>query len=445
MAQITHLKLITLVFSFFFSSSDGLKITTRLIHRDSIFSPHFNASLTTADLAKRMVGASLARHSSSVLLRPSDDEAGGEQQDITPELLWTTKKHDVVFYVNFSIGDPPVPQLAMMDTGSNLLWVRCPPCTPHCSSRSGATYFYTWHSKTYSPLPCTNDKNCAMCTSSEACMFKIEYPKAISTGVYATEQLTFRTNDDDTNMTIVPNVLFGCSEIETGGNDIDPSANGIMGLSYGYKESSGRDLLPEERDPLISRLGGKFSYCIGTTTNRSYPHNRLSFGDAASFLGKSTPLFSSHGYYYIDLNNISIGDSQMMNIDPVVFKHGTIIDSGAELTILRPEAIDAVKEEVRREAESLNVHEVRPPLQVLELCYKGTIEEEGNGFKSFGFHFNGGAELKVDKYGMFLQVTEDIFCLAIMRFGLFQSLWTTGQEKSNFCPKPRSQTPKPIN
>ncbi|CAN0913779.1 Probable aspartic protease At2g35615 [Linum grandiflorum] len=342
MKLVTHFFLF--LFLFVISSANGLKITTRLIHRDSIFSPHFNASLTTTDLASRMVGASLARHSASVLVRTSDDE-GGELASITPPLIWVENKIHVVFYVNFSIGDPPVPQLAVLDTGSSLLWVRCPPCT-HCSSITGATYFYPSNSKTYSPLPCTNDY-CTKCTpgrwpwsAGKECMFRIEYPDLQSIGVYAYDQMTFRTNDNDKNTTTVPGVLFGCSQTEIGRDYVDLYANGIMGLGKGF-------------------------------------------------------------------------------------------DSGTELTLLRPEAYDAVKAEVRSEAKLLDLREVRSPVKNLELCFRGTIDEEGNAFNNFGFHFDEGAELMVDNFGMFWQVSDDIFCLAITRSKDFNIVGMIAQQGYN--------------
>ncbi|CAN1837233.1 Probable aspartic protease At2g35615 [Linum perenne] len=66
-----------------------------------------------------------------------------------------------IFYVNFSIGQPTVPQLAIMDTGSDMLWVNCLPCIP-CAPISGALLFDPLKSKTYFPRPCT--RNCMQCT-----------------------------------------------------------------------------------------------------------------------------------------------------------------------------------------------------------------------------------------------------------------------------------------
>ncbi|CAN1185017.1 Probable aspartic protease At2g35615 [Linum perenne] len=141
-------------FIFLFSSlslitSNDLTITTRLIHRDSLLS-----SLETfAGRAARSLKSSTARHAyiSSVRLNRQHGANIGLVEAIN---------HNI-FYVNFSIGNPPIPQLAVMDTIGDLLWVKCLPCSP-CSSTSGMTFFDPTKSKTFIPRQCT--KGCWGCT-----------------------------------------------------------------------------------------------------------------------------------------------------------------------------------------------------------------------------------------------------------------------------------------
>ncbi|CAN1811687.1 Probable aspartic protease At2g35615 [Linum perenne] len=243
-----HITILITLFLLFFptSSADHLKlITTRLIHRDSNLSPFHNVATILDDRATRMVETSLARH--AYLSSISNDKL----PSVEARMSWGIKNN--VFYVNFSIGDPPVPQLALLDTGSGLLWLRCPPC--------GQT----------------------------------------SQGVFATEQLTFRTSDGGT--ATVPKLLFGCSTLETGHNDLDPRVNGILGLGTWTPG------MPRGAKSLVTQLGSKFSYCVG----------------------------------------------------------------------------------------------------------RGSVDREAKGFPVLGLHFVGGAELIMDNFGMFLQVRQGIFCLAIVR------------------------------
>ncbi|CAN1166704.1 Probable aspartic protease At2g35615 [Linum perenne] len=146
----------TTLFIFFFSSIitiQGLTIKTRLIHRDSYHSPLYDPAKTIADLANESLRSSIARHEHTSSL--SNNGSGG----VGAELVNAIKNN--LFYANFSIGYPPVPQLGIMDTGSSFLWVKCLPCSP-CSPSSGGTFFDPTKSKTYVPRPCT--KECSKCT-----------------------------------------------------------------------------------------------------------------------------------------------------------------------------------------------------------------------------------------------------------------------------------------
>ncbi|CAN1328414.1 Probable aspartic protease At2g35615 [Linum perenne] len=144
----------TTLFIIFFSSIitiHGLTIKTRLIHRDSYHSPLYDPAKTIADLADESLRSSIARHEHTLSL--SDNGSGG----IDAELVNAIKVN--IFYANFSIGYPPVPQLGVMDTGSDFLWVKCLPCSP-CSSSSGGTIFDPTKSKTYMFKQVEDDKFC---------------------------------------------------------------------------------------------------------------------------------------------------------------------------------------------------------------------------------------------------------------------------------------------
>ncbi|CAI0394730.1 unnamed protein product [Linum tenue] len=290
MAARTSIPLFPFFIFLFFSisplTSHCFKITTQLIHRDSHLSPLYNASLTAADRAGRIVESSLARRAYLSAVNddePEDSIVGG----IEARLVWGTKYN--IFYVRFSIGQPPVKQLALLDTGSDLLWLKCPPCSP-CPVDSGATFFYSFESKTYSPRPCTTA--CKKCTDYLG--------GQTSEGVYATDQLVFGTTDG--RCTVVPKVLFGCCSKLTGPNVLDGQVNGVLGLAGGSYSS-----LPRGEESIVTRLGSKFSYCVGSLADVTYPHNRLSFGDAVDLVGDWTPLYLDHGNYYVQMFGISLG------------------------------------------------------------------------------------------------------------------------------------------
>ncbi|CAN1166763.1 Probable aspartic protease At2g35615 [Linum perenne] len=351
-----------------FTHSHGFKITTRLIHRDSIYSPLYNASETTEDRAKRVLQSSLARH-----------DYLSSSSGIETELVLV--KGSNVFHVNISIGEPPVPQLVIMDTGSDMLWVKCLPCSP-CSSTVGVTIFDPSKSTTYSTRQCVF--GCHKCSGKYLtgdCMYEIRYVGSLrSEGVYASDQITFRTSDD--GFLTVPNMLFGCSSLLASGSagNVRSVANGVLGLG-----GVGRSGNPYGESSLISRLGSKFSYCVGSAYDRTYLYNHLSIGEDSDLLGYSTPFRTDWtGHYYAHVKKVA-------------------------LSIL-----------------------VEVPLRgSFEVCFRGTMNREGMKFPIMGLHFADGAMIVVDHKGLFIQVYNDVFCLAVLRSPLYTIIGVLAQQGYN--------------
>ncbi|CAN1166749.1 Probable aspartic protease At2g35615 [Linum perenne] len=392
-----------------FSTSYGANITVPLIHRDSVYSPLYNASETISDRAQRIVEASRGRHDYLSLLFSDDHEHTPSLSDngsgrVDAELVNAIKFN--IFYANFSIGYPPVPQLGIMDTGSSFLWVKCLPCSP-CSPSSGGTFFDPTKSKTYVPRPCT--KECSKLNSgwfTKYCKYTITYAGGqTSEGVEATEQLRFQVVGGPA--VVVPNFQIGCSSSLTGTEGEDQHFNGILPLGIEHHKNS-----------LVAMFGYKFSYCVGSIVDRSNLYNHLSIGDGAYLQGdSSTPLQVKYGKYFVFVSHITLNDKAMDIGSDVMTKfsyyYGVEIDSGAELSFLYTEVFDVVKAEVSKMAESLLVGV--PAKSPYELCYKGSVYREARDFPPIGIQFVKEGELILDNFGMFKQVEDDKFCLAFLR------------------------------
>ncbi|CAN0864824.1 Aspartyl protease UND [Linum grandiflorum] len=403
------------------SQSHGLKITTPLIHSGSVLSL---TEISTEERANRVSEASNRRHAyiSSVL----------NGDNVKPQAGVAPGFYNNIFFVNFSVGDPPVTQFGIMDTGSTFLWIKCLPCTP-CSSSSEIPIFDPAKSKTNSALRCRRD--CEKCTIGwlpwfpvSHCMYSTKYiDGSISEGIYVTDRLTFRTSasDEKSNVTL-PKVEFGCSSLSTGGGqDMDRRFNGILGLGI----STNRDdiLLRPGYVPLVKQLGSKFSYCTGRISDRSYAYNQLSFGDSANLLGVSTPIYTDTGYYFVRLLNISIGGLVIYLYLHIYSNKGMLVDSGSELMSLPSKAMDTIIDRVKKLAGDL---ELTQGSSFWELCYKGSLEKEGAEFPPLGLHFEGGAKMWIDNHGMFFQF-EDVFCLAIQRSEKVSILGMVAQQSFN--------------
>ncbi|PRQ37202.1 putative nepenthesin [Rosa chinensis] len=374
------------------------RFVTKLIHHDSALSPYYNPNASIRDIVSRLVKSSAARFTylkaKSTNAFVMDDTRAG----VVPE------KSATEFMANFSFGEPPVPQLLAMDTGSNLLWVHCLPCTK-CFKQSNPI-FDPSKSSTYKTLPCASP-DCIQsspgdkCDSSNNCIFLQKYlDGTAAAGLMATEKLTFETSDE--GLSPVSDAVFGCAHESIA--DYDGQISGVLGL--GPSEIS-----------LTTKLGSKFSYCIGSIRDPNYPHNQLIFGEGTKIEGAATPLELYNELYYLTLEGISLGQSRLQ-IDPKVFTRspsgtgGTVIDSGTTLSFVVKSAYDVLSAEVQKLANGI-LERVQDPDTPTALCYKGTIDRDLVGFPGATFHLAGGVDLFLDKTSLFQVTGENEFCLAV--------------------------------
>ncbi|XP_038695455.1 aspartic proteinase CDR1-like [Tripterygium wilfordii] len=372
------------------------KLGTRLIHYDSIYSPYYNSTATAADRFR------LAVHKSRKRLAYLQARASFSASDDDARAGLVADENGVQFMANFSIGMPPVPQLLTMDTGSDLLWVQCKPCTK-CFEQSSPV-FDPSKSSTYANLPC-NSPSCSISSSDKCdplnnCKFSLGYLDGTKVaGIMGTEKLTFETNDE--GETTINDVVFGCGH-DNDVNNGQPS--GVLGL--------GPDSIS-----LVSKLGSKFSYCVGSIRDPKYSFNQLNLGDGVIIEGDSTPLELFHTLYYVTLEGISVAEN-MLKIDPRVFKRtyygngGVVIDSGSTVTFLATLAYDSLSDQVKSLLDG-KLERVTDTGDPKTLCYKGDIERDLSGFPVVTFHFAGGAELGLDIGSLFVKNDAGGFCMAV--------------------------------
>ncbi|XP_038695461.1 aspartic proteinase CDR1-like [Tripterygium wilfordii] len=372
------------------------KLGTRLIHYDSVYSPYYNSTATTADRFRHAIQKSRKRlaylEARASYFAASDDARAGLVADET----------GVQFMANFSIGTPPIPQLLTIDTASDLMWVQCQPCISCFYQHS--LIFDPSKSSTYANLSC-NSPSCSVspsdkCDSLNNCKFSLAYKDGTkSAGIMGTEKLTFQTNDE--GETTIDDMVFGC------GHDND-------GL---FRQPSGTLGLSPDSISLVSKLGSKFSYCVGSIRDPNYSFNQLNLGDGVIIEGASTPLELFNNLYYVTLQGISIAEN-MLNIDPQVFKRtpsgtgGVIIDSGSTITFLSTDAYDSLSDQVKNLLDG-KLERVSDNDDPKALCYEGDIEKDLSGFPVVTFHFAGGAELGLEIGSMFIEHGLGRFCMAV--------------------------------
>ena len=205
------------------STTSKKPIVLRLIHRYSSNSPYYNPDATVYDLVNQLIANSNERY--NYIASRSTKSLTSASDDIQAPVI---ADYSGIFLVSFSMGEPPVRQFALMDTGSDLLWIQCLPCV-HCIERKINSVFDPTKSSTYSDLPCAFCRKFNFYTECDKNKTKCRYgygyaDEDYSYGTFAREKLTF---DGDGNLT-KSNVLFGCGDR----NKMKQGLwNGVMGLN----------------------------------------------------------------------------------------------------------------------------------------------------------------------------------------------------------------------
>ncbi|OAE32212.1 hypothetical protein AXG93_219s1010 [Marchantia polymorpha subsp. ruderalis] len=240
------------------------------------------------------------------------------------------------YVMTISLGSPPQTKTAIVDTGSDLVWLQCSPCSvcyhqndPFLDPSKSTTYKkVNYSSETCAELPQRSD-------SGGFCTYRYGYGDQSTTqGELATDTLTLTTTTGDTQE--FPSFVFGCGHKNRG---TFSGTDGLVGLGRG-------DLsFPEQIGSLI---GSKFSYCLVEITSSAAESSPLIFGDAAVSVGNSlnlqyTPLIrnpAADSFYYVKLKSIKVNKQNVVGIPSGAFdlkrngQGGVIVDSGTTLTYL---------------------------------------------------------------------------------------------------------------
>lgn len=314
------------------------------------------------------------------------------------------------YLMQLAIGTPPENFSAIIDTGSDLIWTQCKPCSD-CFNQS-TPIFDPEKSSSFSMLPCSSNlcKTGSTLCSKNTCNYVYNYGDDSSTkGTMATETFTFE------NAT-VPNIGFGCGDENKG--SIGPAA-GIIGLGRGPLS-------------LVSQLDEPtFSYCLTSiddenttsTLSMGFPANKINkdITSLASDTIKTTPLYKnpSHpSFYYLSLSGISVGDVKI-STDQSVFSQndeedstgGMIIDSGTTLTYLDESIFDSIVDQFSSQTKL--VPDDSDYNDDYDACFKlpsGTKKVE---YPKLVFHFDGASlDLPAENY-LIEDLSIGMVCLAM--------------------------------
>ncbi|XP_026384989.1 aspartic proteinase CDR1-like [Papaver somniferum] len=404
----------------------------RMIHIDSKESPlYLGDHLTWDERLQRLVEQTRARAryiESQILLESNATHS------MNPDIarLRTVYEAAMFYIAEVGLGNFPGSEplymnyYLMIDSGSVFTWLQCQGAAPTFTQDMP---LYPWNLSTtfrpVTPVPC----NKALCPSGRCndfgqCTYVAGYVSGpISSGIVAKERFTLGSSTGAGALETM-DLYVGCGlhqenfGVALGNNHKTRRRDliaGILGLGRG----------PWSFLSQMSSAGqGRFSYCFEPSNRKIKASNTyLRFGadattgTAARRVGE-TPLVergkSRKTFYYLNLEDVSVGDK------PVGFPRGTfelrneaeggtMIDSGAPLSLMYRPYFNKVVDLVRAHFENLKVEYIGR-IGVADACFHG--EFDSYNYPPITLHFQNANYVISDHRANFIRINANYFCFA---------------------------------
>ncbi|KAF8407587.1 hypothetical protein HHK36_006721 [Tetracentron sinense] len=319
--------------------------------------------------------------------------------------------------VSFPIGTPPQTQQMVLDTGSQLSWVRC-----HDKARTKLppSSFDPSLSSSFSVLPCTHpickpripDYTLpTSCDQNRLCHYSYFYADGtLAEGNLVQEKITFSASQT------TPPLTLGCAR--------DSSADeGILGMNLGRLSFASQAKItkfsycvPVRRSPVTATPPGVFYLGVNPNSGGFQFTDLLTFSQSQR-MPNLDPLA-----YTVGMEGIRIGGKQL-NISRSVFRPNaggsgqTMIDSGTEFTFLVEDAYVKVEEEITRLVGS-KMKKGFVYGGALDLCTNSDAVEIGRLVGDLVLVLERGVEIVVEKERVFTDVGSGVRCFSIGRSDL---------------------------
>ncbi|EFJ25703.1 hypothetical protein SELMODRAFT_413603 [Selaginella moellendorffii] len=302
-----------------------------------------------------------------------------------------------LYYTEIGLGNPVQKLKVIVDTGSDILWVKCSPCRS-CLSKQDIIpplSIYNLSASSTSSVSSCSDPLCtgeqAVCSrsgSNSACAYGISYQdKSTSIGAYVKDDMHYVLQGGNATTS---HIFFGCAINITG----SWPADGIMG--FGQISKTVPNQIATQRN--MSRV---FSHCLG---GEKHGGGILEFGEEPNTTEMVfTPLLNVTTHYNVDLLSISV-NSKVLPIDSKEFSYvsnstnetGVIIDSGTSFALLATKANRILFSEIK----NLTTAKLGPKLEGLQCFYLKSGLTVETSFPNVTLTFSGGStmKLKPDNY-----------------------------------------------
>ncbi|KAF5733982.1 protein ASPARTIC PROTEASE IN GUARD CELL 1 [Tripterygium wilfordii] len=284
-------------------------------------------------------------------LKPVEVEI--QLEDLSTPVVSGTSQGSGEYFTRVGVGSPAKEFYMVLDTGSDVNWLQCQPCSD-CYQQSDPI-FNPAASTSYSPLTCDSPQCRSLETSgcqSDKCLYQVAYGDGSYTvGELVTETVSFA------NSGAVNNIALGCGHDNEG---LFVASAGLLGLGGGKLS-------------LTSQIkANSFSYCL---VDRDSPKSStLDFNSAQLGDSVTAPLMRNSKidtFYYVQVIGMSVG-GQPVSIPPELFqmddsgRGGIIVDCGTAITRLQTQAYNSLRDSFTKLTTNL-----RPtnPVALFDTCY----------------------------------------------------------------------------
>ncbi|KAK8521366.1 hypothetical protein V6N12_005274 [Hibiscus sabdariffa] len=256
--------------------------------------------------------------------------------EIEPEALSTpvtsgTSLGSGEYFTRVGIGSPAKQFYMVLDTGSDVNWIQCEPCS-ECYQQSDPI-FDPSASSSYTPVSCDSSQ-CSSLRESACrdgkCLYQVRYGDGSYTvGDFVTETVSFGNSGN------INDVALGCGHTNEG---LFVAAAGLLGLGGG----------PLSMTSQIKATS--FSYCL--VDRDSAGSSTLDFNAGLPGDSVVAPLIRSRKvdtFYYVGLTGLSVG-GQPVQLPPGIFdldqsgNGGVLVDCGTAITRLQTQAYNALRD-----------------------------------------------------------------------------------------------------
>ncbi|XP_043715764.1 protein ASPARTIC PROTEASE IN GUARD CELL 1-like [Telopea speciosissima] len=330
-------------------------------------------------------------------LKPVETEGyEAKVEDLASPIVSGISQGSGEYFSRVGIGRPAKSQYLVIDTGSDVSWVQCAPCSD-CYDQADPIYEPS-SSSSYASLTCDTQQCRSLDVSAcrnGSCLYQVSYGDgSFTVGDFVSESLSLGNSGS------VNNIALGCGHDNEG---LFVGAAGLLGLGGGSLS------FPSQIK------ASSLSYCLVDRDSSS--SSTLDFNSPDPADAVTAPLLRNRQvdtFYYVGLSGLSVG-GQMLSIPPSSFEMdesgngGVIVDSGTAVTRLQTDVYNSLRDAFVKGTSGLPS---ASGVALFDTCYDLSSKKSVD-VPTVAFHFPGGKSLSLPAKNYLVPVdSSGIFCFA---------------------------------